>query len=57
MVVSSQNKTKILCDALDYTDSFAFVQFGSAIPKSYADHSFVHLFERAIESCSLRRRG
>ena len=54
MIVSLNDKTERLCNVLDYTNSSAFIQFDSANIPARVDKSFVHLFERAVESCDLK---
>ena len=54
MIALSQYNAKTLCDALDYTDSPAFMQFDHTIPLNRLDKNFAHLFERAIEYCNLK---
>ena len=54
MTISLQNKTtRRLCNALQYTDSSAFTRF-DPVDWKRVDKSFVHLFERAVDSCNLR---
>lgn len=52
-VLSTPKRLEQLCNILDYTNSPSFMQFDSS-SSGQVDQSFVHLFERAIESCNLK---
>jgi len=51
-ISSPQKKTETLCNALRYTDSRFFTRFDASWEG--VDKSFVHLYERAVESCNLK---